>query len=149
MAVSAVLGNEDLLHLILQHAGLSPAAFVAVSRVSKAWHSTCMRDSNLMLSAALRATVLTKRVLMGLLALSSREADSLPRYTRLRRGGGFMYVYPSVVAVSAWADVVGGIEEWHARLYARKLYQQSIEAEYGLGWRKLQWQPTKLYALCC
>ena len=46
-----VLENEDLLQLVLQHARMSPAAFVIASRVSKAWHHVCQRDDALVLSA--------------------------------------------------------------------------------------------------
>eukprot|EP00966_Prymnesium_polylepis_P153246 3539891-Prymnesium_polylepis.1 len=49
-ASMAVLENEDLLHLILQHARLTPAAFVAASRVSKGWRHVCQRDHMLLLS---------------------------------------------------------------------------------------------------
>ena len=79
----AVFENEDLLGLILQHADLAPREFVWASRVNKTWHAACFRDGELALQAARRAHCLTKRALMGLLALHSHEADRLPRATRI------------------------------------------------------------------
>lgn len=93
-AVVAVLGrNEDLIALILTQARLSPTALVIASRVSKSWHAVCTRDDELLLRCVNEAPYLTKRVVVGLFALTSREADRLPRTTCTRRDGGLMYKY--------------------------------------------------------
>ena len=131
----AVLENEDLLHLILQHARLTPAAFVAASRVSKGWRHVCQRDHMLLLSTV-RERPLTKGALMGLLALRSDEADRLPREMWNRKGGGFYFLYSVEVAERAWRDM-GGVEEWRTRLSKRSTDQRSIELAFGIGMRPL------------
>ena len=79
----------------------------------------CMRDGTLVLQVAKRAQYLTKRALMGLLGLSSREANELPRATKPRRGGGIMYLYPVGTVDRAWGEMVGGMEAWRSRLMER------------------------------
>ena len=137
MAIASVIENEDLLGLILQLADLAPRDFVAVSRVSNVWRSVCVRDGDIALQAARRAHCLTKRALMGLLALSSAEADRLPRATRNRPGGGIMYQYPVTVVNEAWDGFVGGAEEWRQRLAKRARLQLEIEVAFGSEWREL------------
>ena len=141
-SMAAVLGNKDLLALILQEAELTPRDFVNVSRVNKGWHDVCMRNGTLALQAARGAEYLTKRALMGLLALSSREADRLPRATKPRRGGGVMYLYP-VAAVDRGWELVGGAAAWRLRLRERSIEQQAIEAVFGTEWRELRWPAAK------
>ena len=134
----AVFENEDLLGLILQHAELAPREFVWVSRVNKTWHAACFRDGELALQAARRAHCLTKRALMGLLALHSHEADRLPRATLARRGGGVMYAYPAVVVDQAWEGMVGGVDEWRSRLSKRACEQHAVEVVFGSEWRDIR-----------
>ena len=117
-AMSTVLENDDLLALILQSVELTPRDFVHASRVSKSWHEVCTRDARLALKTARSAQYLTKRALMGLTALSSQEADWLPRATRLRWDGGIMYLYPVAAVDMAWS-VVGDDFQWHVRLQER------------------------------
>ena len=58
---------------------------------------------------AKRAQCLTKRALMGLLGLSSREADELTCATKPRRSGGIVYLHPVVATVDrAWEEMMGG-----------------------------------------
>ena len=135
----AVFENEDLLGLILQHAELAPREFVWVSRVNKTWHAACFRDGELALQAARRAHCLTKRALMGLLALHSHEADRLPRATLARRGGGVMYAYPAVVVDQAWYGMVGGVDTWRSRLAKRACEQHAVEVVFGSEWRDIRW----------
>ena len=141
-SMAAVLENEDLLALILQHAELTPRDFVSASRVGKRWHDVCMRDGTLALQAAKRAQYLTKRVLMGLLSLSSKEADRLPRATKPRRGGGVMYLYPVSAVDRAWGDV-GGLDGWRLRLKERSHEQKARETVFGSEWRELLWPAPK------
>ena len=137
--MATVFENEDLLSLILSHAQLSPREYVWASRVSKAWHDVCLRDGELALRAARCAHCLTKRALMGLLALNSGEADRLPRATLGRRDGGVMYAYPVEVVDQAWEGVVGGVEAWRVRLAGRVREQEAVEVVFGSGWRDIRW----------
>ena len=137
MTMAAVLENEDLLWWILQKANLSPHDFVAATRVSKVWRDVCFRDGQLAMQAARQAHCLTKRALMGLLALSSEEADRLPRGTRKRPGGGLMYSYPVGVVNLAWEGVVGGTEAGRARLCNRSRELSEIEVAFGANWQAL------------
>jgi hypothetical protein len=141
-SMAAVLENEDLLAMILQKAELAPRDFVRASRVSRGWHDVCMRNGTLALQAARTTEYLTKRALMGLLALSSQEADRLPRATKPRRGGGVMYLYPVAAVDRAW-EVVGGADAWRSRLRERSSEQQAIEVVFGTGWRELRWPGPK------
>jgi hypothetical protein len=141
-SMAAVLENEDLLAFILLQAELTPRDFVNASRVSKGWHEVCLRDGVLAMQAAKTAEYLTKRALMGLLVLSSQEADRLPRATKPRRGGGVMYLYPVAAVYRAW-EVVGGTAAWRLRLRERAHEQQVIEMVFGTNWRELRWPAPK------
>ena len=102
-------------------------------------HAACLRDGKLALQAARRAHCLTKRALMGLLALNSGEADRLPRATLARRGGGVVYAYPVEVVDQAWEGVVGGVEAWRVRLAGRVREQEAVEVVFGSEWRDIRW----------
>lgn len=136
-SIEAVLANDDLLALILSN--LAPTCYVSAGRVCKTWRDVCHRDASIALTVAKAASCLNKRVLMGLLALSSTEADALPRQTCRRRGGGVVYLYPGHAAEGAWLRFVGNAGEWRARLRQRSLRQLSIERSLGPDWRTLQW----------
>lgn len=138
-SMATVLDNDDLVALILQHAELTPEGFVIASRVCRAWHTSCMRDGGLVLKAARQANYLTKRALMGLLALSSGEADRLPRNSKRRRDGGIMFKYHKGAVDRAWRDVVGGVGAWQTRLAERSRTQKGIEEVFGPDWRVLRW----------
>ena len=116
--MSAVLYNEDLISIILEHANLTPIEFVHAARVCKLWQHICWCDATLLLQAAHARSFMTKRVLMGLFALSPWEADSIPRVVRPRVGGGFMYQYKPSVATEA-LYVAGGMAGLRARLRRR------------------------------
>ena len=143
MATVAVLGDMDLVQLILQMAELSPSEFVIASRVNREWRSVCQRDGALLLGAA-KGCYLTKQVLMGLTALTSGEADKLPREMRLRKRGGYMFWYEPGVVDEAWS-IVGGVEGWRRRLSKRSRDQCSLETAFGPKWRSLQWS-ARVYA---
>lgn len=142
-AMESVLANGDLLGLIFACADLGPADVVSVGRVSRLWRDVSLQDASLAIAAARAASCLNKRVLMGLLALSSAEADALPRETRRRWGGGVVYVYPKYVVDEAWIRFVGSGEAWHARLRERARRQRCIERAFGSEWRVLQWSGAK------
>ena len=114
-AAASVLHNSDLVASILLLAELGPTEFVAVSRVAKAWHEACRSEPALLLAAARRHDFLTKRTLMGLLALHWHEPDKLPRGWRARRNGGFLYMYGHA-AVDLALSSVGGFESWKCRI---------------------------------
>ena len=138
-AIDHVLGNDDLLLLIFEVGNMSPVDLVATERVCRQWRRV-YHDSSEALVKAATPPVVTKRVLMGLYALSSDEAASMPHTTVPRRGGGFMHLYPCVKE-AAWARV-GGTRGWQARLECRGAYQASVEHAFGSGWRVTRW---KLY----
>ena len=119
--------TSDLVAVILQHAELGPPEFVAVARVAKAWHEACRTEPALLLAAARRPEFLTKRVLMGLLALHWHEADKLPRSKRARRNGGFLYMY-GTAAIDIAMSKVGGFRGWRCRIAKRAADEQAPAA---------------------
>jgi hypothetical protein len=135
----AVLGNEDLVQIILNHAVLRPSTFVVASRVCKTWRSACLRDDSLLIKAATKSKYMTKNIVMGLFVLSSAEANQLPRTVCPRYAGGVMYRYdPSQILPEA-LEMVGGMTGMTTRLKKRARDQASIEAAFGENWRQLQW----------
>ena len=140
-----VVENGDLVALILRHANLDPASLVAVGRVCRLWHDVSVRDATLALAAARVAPRLTKSTLMGCLALTSAEADQLPRQVLPRGGGGFMYLYSRDVVGSAFDKFVGGAEQWRKRLVTRARRQKSLEIVFGPEWRTLQWPRRRVF----
>ena len=122
MTVEVVLESEDLTSLVVAY--LDPASIVALGCAS---HSvrTALRAAirgapNLLVRAACNAGALTKTQLMGWFALTSAEADALPRsqYMRLR-GSGFYFLYRAAAFELALANVLGSAVEWEERLRAR------------------------------
>ena len=141
-----VLTNDDLVHLILEHAQLSPSTFVGASRVCKTWRNACMRDASLLIKAASSCKYMTKRIVMGMFALSSAEANTLPRKV-LPIYGGIMYQYDPQVATDA-VDKAGGVDGIRRRLKKRSLEQASIEVAFGEHWKRLQWYPHQRLITC-
>ena len=135
--MEAVLSNDDLVWLILQHAQLRPSTFVVASRVCKAWRAVCLRDASLLLKAVSECNYLTKTIVMGLFALTSGEANQLPRTVQPRMNG-VMYRYAPCVALDA-LQMAGGAPGVRARLKKRARDQASIERAFGPRWRELQW----------
>ena len=133
--MDTVLESPDLLAMILSQACVSPASFVAFGRVCKLWRGVCHTDERILLAAAHSQAFLTKGVLVGLFALSSAEADNLPREVRTRKGGGMMYMY-SAGAVSVALPLVGGLTGWVQRLLQRAIQQASIKQTFGPRWRE-------------
>ena len=128
------MGNDDLVGLILQYAPLTPQTLVVVSRVSRAWRSVCLRDEQVLLRALSRCKYITKGTVMGLVGLTSAEADRLPRTVSMRRDGGLMYQYdPSQVKRAL--DVKGGMVGRQARLAKRSVYETNVAQVYGNDWR--------------
>lgn len=129
-----VFANEDLVHLILQQAELRPSTFVAVSRVCKGWRAACMRDHSLLMKVVAESAFLTKTVLMGIFALSSAEANKLPRTVCQSRFGGVMYKYLCSVTADALEMVRGS--GWHEIATE----EEGIGAGFYRGriWRKLE-----------
>ena len=99
VAAAVVFDNDDLVHLVLQHAALDPGSFVAVSCVNHAFRRVCQRDTGLLLAAAAGREYITTRALTGLMGVDAAEADALPRSMKNRpvdRGGGVIYIKPAV-----------------------------------------------------
>jgi len=142
-----VLANEDLVHLILQHSELRPSTFVVASRVCKVWKGVCLRDTSLLVKAATECQFMTKQIVMGLFALSSAEANQLPRTVRPRRTGGVMYRYEPSCAAAEALNIVGGVDGVRLRLRTRARDQASIEAAFGEHWKELYW-PRRVQLLC-
>ena len=115
-AMDAVVSDEDLVALILSQ-GIGPASFTAVSLVCKSWLRVCRSDERVLRGVALYQGGLTKGAFMKLFAITSKEADGLPRSSHKRCGGGsyFLYRGDAVDAVLA----AGGIKEWQKRLRFR------------------------------
>jgi hypothetical protein len=122
MAVSVVLESEDLTSLIVEY--LDPTSIVALGRVSRdvrtAMRSAIRGAPNLLVRVARNAGALTKSQLVGWFALTSLEADALPRsqYVRLQ-GPGFYFLYRTAAFDRALDDYLVSAEGWEARLRAR------------------------------
>ena len=121
MSIKAVLESDDCMSIIIKH--LVPASFVSLGRVSRdvrvALRAAIGGAPCLLVSAACNAGALTKAQLIGWFALTSAEADALPRsqYVR-RRGSGFYYLYRSP-AFDRTLKIIVSAEEWETRLCAR------------------------------
>lgn len=130
-----VLGSVDLAGLVAEH--LNHTSLVALSRVSRGARSAlrgAIRGApNLLVKAACNAGALTKTQLMGWFALTSAEADALPRsqYKRMR-GSGFYFLYRSNAFDRALA-VLPSIDEWEARLRARASAETRHHRHGGRG----------------
>ena len=122
MTAEAVLESQDLMSLIMEH--LDPTSIVALSRVSSdaraAVRAAIRGTPDLLVKGARNAGALTKTQLMGWFALTSLEADALPRsqYMRLR-GPGFYFLYRAAAFDQALYGCLGSAKEWEARLRAR------------------------------
>lgn len=120
--LEAVLECSDLAVLVL--GGLDPASMVALDRVSRstrAAKAAAIRDSpRLLVRAAENARALTKTQLMGWFALSSAEADALPRSQYMRRVGGFYFLYRQPAFEQVLGGALTGIADWNARLRIRQ-----------------------------
>ncbi len=57
---AVVFDNDDLVHLILQHAALDPVSLVAVARVNHAFRRVCLCDTGLLLAEAAGREYLAK-----------------------------------------------------------------------------------------
>ena len=115
-AVDAVISDDDLVTLILCQ-GIGPASFVAACMVCKSWLRVCRSDERVLRGVALYTGALTKGEFMKLFAVTSGEADVLPRSSHRRYGGGsyFLYRDDAVDAVLA----AGGVKAWQRRLQMR------------------------------
>ena len=116
IAIDAVVSDVNLVALILA-GNIGPSGFAAASLVCRAWLSVCREEERVVRGVAAYQGGLTKGVFMKLLAVSSQEADALPRAKRLRFFGGhyFLYRVDAVDAVLA----AGGIKAWRGRLRVR------------------------------
>ena len=128
--------SDDLIRFIFEHARLTPNDLVSVSRVCHQWRLICHDDARtLVLNAA--PQVMTKTVLMGLFALTSAEADTIPRTVYTRRDGSYYYLYENV-SERAWG--IGG-QDRSDRLVRRSAYESGLERALGSDWKRLRWLP--------
>ena len=98
-----------------------PDLHCGVSRSARTGLRAAIRGApDLLVRAACNAGALTKTQLMGWFALTSLEADALPRsqYMRLR-GPGFYFLYRAAAFDQALYGCLGSAKEWEARLRAR------------------------------
>jgi hypothetical protein len=122
MAGRVVLESEDLTSFIVEY--LDPASIVALGRVSRdvrtAMRAAIRGAPNLLVRVARNVGALTKTQFIGWFALTSLEADPLPRsqYVRMQ-GSGFYFLYRADAFDQALSNVLGSAEEWEARLRAR------------------------------
>ena len=144
--MESVMGNDDLLAVILSTAPIDPKSFVAIGRVCKQWRAAC-RNEALLLRAASSRTTLSKRQLMGLFALTSAEANRLPREIRWRREGGYMFEYDAQPVAIEALRIVGGEVGWVARLERRAVSQMWLEQSVGVQWHERQWAP-RMHLAC-
>ena len=91
-----LLEQPDTCALVLGH--LDPRGAIALGRTCRGAHAafrTGVADSLQLLAtiAGNHDRLLTKAHFMGFFALSSAEADSLPRQVRPRKGGGYFFLY--------------------------------------------------------
>jgi len=150
MSACVVLESDDLASLVTEH--LDHTSIVALGRVSQgvrsALRSAIRGSPHLLARAARNAGALTKTQLMGLFALTSAEADALPRsqYVRLR-GPGFYYLYRGAAFEHALAVLVS-VNEWEARLRARAaadtLHGGAVREKRSSAWH----QPRARVARC-
>jgi hypothetical protein len=111
-----VLTNLDLVGKILV-GNIGPSAFAAASLVSKCWLSVCRTDEGVLQGVAQYQGGVTKTTLMRLFAVSPHEADTLPRTSHKRYGGGSYYLYGGAAIDAILAN--GGMKEWQKRLRSR------------------------------
>ena len=122
MTAEAILEGEDLMSLIMEP--LAPTSIVALGRVCRnartGLRAAIRGTPDLLVKGARNAGALTKTQLMGWFALTSLEADALPRsqYVRLR-GPGFYFLYRAAAFDQALDGCLGSAKEWEARLRAR------------------------------
>lgn len=115
-AVDAVVSDDDLLALILSQ-GIGPTSFTAACLVCKSWLRACRSDERVLRGVALYQGGLTKGVFMKLFAITSKEADNLPRSSHKRFGGGSYFLYRANAVDAVLAD--NGIKKWRERLLFR------------------------------
>ena len=116
-ATAAVLGDADLVALVLRHVRCGPEEFVALRRVSRAFKAATERGMDLVVGAAETPPFLTKRAFAGLFGLTWQEAAGHPHTTRSHKGG-HMCVFGKP-AIAAAARQVGTSVRWVHRLGAR------------------------------
>ena len=115
-AVDLVLSDVDLIAYILTGT-LGPSTFNAATLVCKAWHSVCRNDERVLRSASVYTGGLTKSALIRLFAISSKQADALPRTQHVRFGGGTYFLYREGAVDAILAD--GGMGRLRERFSAR------------------------------
>jgi hypothetical protein len=109
----SVLLNADLVACILT-GNVGVSTFVSARAVCRAWRVACSEDEALLRAVVAYTGSLLKRDFMGLLRLSSSEADAYPRERRVRARGGRYYLYRATAFDMALCDL-GGMAGWCVR----------------------------------
>jgi hypothetical protein len=152
--VDAVVSDVDLVAIILA-GNVGPSSFVAASLVCKSWLQACRDDGRVLRGAALYQSGLTKCSFMKLFAISSHEADLLPRSSHTRFGGGTYFLYRSDAVDAVLA--AGGFKGWHRRLKLRgarpstTLWQKQLDCfrrNFSLEERIHRTEASRRRALC-
>lgn len=130
--MEVLLSCPDLVETLLCH--IDHASSVALGRTCSAARTAqraAIRANPLLLAAAARNAdrALTKTTLMGWFALTSREADALPRavYARRRPGGGCYYLYRDDAFDRAATVVAARDGMWAERLDRRQSWAKAGE----------------------
>ena len=133
----ALLSCPDLVETLLSL--LDHVSSVALSRTCSAAlaaQRAAIRANPLLLAAAARNAdrAFTKTALMGWFALTSTEADALPRTRHHRRGGGYYYLYRDA-AFDRAAAVIGARDGlWAERRARRRPWPAAAEPKRPRAW---------------
>ena len=120
--------SPDLTALVLRN--LDPVSVVALGRVSReiraAQRSAIHAESlSLLVTVASNAKTLTKGQFRGWFALSSMEADALPREMCTRRAGGLYYLYRApAFELVVHGGLLRDVCDWETRLHLRGLVRE-------------------------
>ena len=134
--MEALLSCPDLVETLIRH--LDHTSSVALNRTCSAARTAqraAIRSNPSLLAAAARNAdrALTKTALMGWFALTSCEADALPRamYARTRPGGGFYYLYSDDAFDHAATVVAARGGMWAERIDRRRSWAKTNELKRG------------------
>eukprot|EP00964_Phaeocystis_antarctica_P129130 scaffold92998_cov61-Phaeocystis_antarctica.AAC.2 len=130
----ALLESTDVATLVLGH--LDTTSMVALGRTSRgvraAQRFTIRNSPQLLVAAASNGYALTKGQLTGWFALSSTEADQLPRTRHKRRAGGHYFLYRQPAFEGVLGVHLTDALAWEVRLeLRRRLDTRKRHAERG------------------
>ena len=137
VSIEALLSCPDLLESILRH--LDHSSFAALGRVcwsARVAERAAVRANPALLAVAARngGRAFTKSACMGWFALTSCEADTLPRsmHARTRPGGGFYYLYHDSAFGGAVAILSARRSTWAKRRASTQPVQSASTTQKAL-----------------